>query len=231
MANAFSNEEKQALANSVGMSGNVNPDVFNKELVNGEWQMYIKGGAGEKIFGPKPSAKPASVVENASEFAQKAAGKTIEDVYSSMMVRPPSESDLRMQIGAERGYLDRISGIREQAMDVRRKMLSPQSGIFNDPNATPEDKVNAYTTAMGGYMDRLAQLKTMEDEYSSELDTATKIAGERIKQENERNREILNWMKDERSQKNQEKEFALREKQMAQSASQYIGKSFLTSQN
>lgn len=63
--------------------------------------MYIKGGSGEKIFGPKTVSKPLTVAQQSQEFQNQYAGKTIDDIYSSMVVRPPSTNDIRQKIGQE----------------------------------------------------------------------------------------------------------------------------------
>ncbi len=223
MANLFSEEDKNALAKSVWMQG-ASPDMFNKELVDGKWQMYIKGGNGSKIFGPSTMSKPASIQDQSAQLAQVVQGRTQADIYASMAQRQQSSDEISQRIWANTGLLDSIQGVRAQALDIQKKMLGDQSAIFS-ANADPRVKAAAYQNMIGGYADRLKQLNEMETAYKSELQELTKFETNKIEKENERNKMVLQWMKDEQDRQDKDRRFALDEKKMAFDEKQFADSS------
>ena len=193
--------------------------MFNKEFdpTTGQDKLYIKVG-GNKIFGSQPQAKQAGVQEQASYMQQQFGGRSMDDIYSSILAARPSDTDIQVALGKQTGLSEQIAGARAQMDDIQRKMLGDQSAIFNavNPDGTPVDpriKVAQYQQNMQSYMDRINQLGKLESIYKAELQTLSEAEKNRMEQENKRNLTALQYLKDVNEQKRQEEQFSFQKEQ------------------
>lgn len=219
--NAFSDQQKQDLATSVGYAGQYDPGMFNKELdpSTGQQKLYIKMG-GNKIFGPQnaPVTADGGLPAQVDYMKQQFQPKTLDDIYGAILKSRPTPTEITAKIGQQTGLSDRIAGVRAQMSDIQRSMTGDQSPIFmaTNPDGTPVDprvKVAAFQNNLKAYTDRLTQLGEMETTYKSELETLSKGEADRINQENERNKTALQYLKDVNAEKHANDQFKLQQDQ------------------